>query len=279
MNNKTDSTYNPQYLSKNEVRTLCPVAFETSPTNPGLSKHYVHVNTETIIDDMAKLGWKPVGAIMRNRTKKNTIFSRHMISFQNEDIFIDGEEKAYPRILLTNSHDGKNSFKFHVGIFRLICSNGLVVATESFTHFKVRHQGYTFAELRQVVTDAVADLPERVTVMNKMVNRQLTDDEKNELAMDALLVRMGIDPNGQTDERSKIDKYTVDQILKPVRVADEGDNLWKVFNVIQEKMIRGGFESSLTDGKKTHRKIRPITNFVRDLEINQKLFKMAVDMV
>ena len=274
------STANPTaYLSKHDLMERCPVIFETSPSNPDLSKHYVHVNTETIIDDMAQLGWKPVAAVMRNRTKKDTIFSRHMVSFQNENIFIDGDEKSFPRILLTNSHDGKTSFQFHVGIWRLVCSNGLVIATETFSHFKIRHQGYTFDELRGVVSDAVAGLPERVTVMNEMVNRTLTEDEKSELAVNALLLRMGIDPNGESDERAQIDKFTVDQILKPLRNADEGDNLWKVFNVVQEKMIRGGFESSVTTGKKTYRKVRPITNFVRDLELNQQLFRLATDMV
>ena len=274
----TNSTSAPKYLSKSELREVCPIAFDKTPTNPDVSKHYVHVNTETIIDDMAKLGWKPVGATMRNRTKKDTIFSRHMVSFQNEDIFIDGDEKAFPRILLTNSHDGKNAFKFHVGIFRLVCSNGLVVATETFNHFRVRHQGYTFNELRQVVIDAVGGLPEHVTVMNKMVKRILTDEEKHVLAVDSLLTRLGLDTSDKT-ERAKIDEYTVDQILAPVRDGDKGDDLWRVFNVVQEKMIRGGFESSVTTGKKKYRQVRPITNFVRDMELNQELFQLANAMV
>ena len=44
-------------------------------------------------------------------------------------------------------------------------------------------------------------------------------------------------------------------------------------------MIRGGFESSVTTGKKKYRQVRPITNFVRDMELNQKLFQLANAMV
>jgi hypothetical protein len=51
-------------------------------------------------------------------------------------------------LFLTNSHDGFNSFQFRVGIYRLVCSNGLVVADEEFSAFRIRHKGYTFAELR-----------------------------------------------------------------------------------------------------------------------------------
>jgi hypothetical protein len=45
------------------------------------------------------------------------------------------------KFYLPISHDGKNSFTFTPGLFRMICENGLVVATEQFADFKVRHMG------------------------------------------------------------------------------------------------------------------------------------------
>jgi hypothetical protein len=50
------------YLSKDQVKALAPVAFATAPTSDKVSSKYLHVNTETIIDDLEKLGWKPVTA-------------------------------------------------------------------------------------------------------------------------------------------------------------------------------------------------------------------------
>ncbi len=41
-------------------------------------------------------------------------------------------DDAQPQILLTNSHDGKAAFNFRVGIFRLVCSNGLVISDADF---------------------------------------------------------------------------------------------------------------------------------------------------
>ena len=51
------------------------------------------------------------------------------------DIMITGKDgdDAYPQILLTNSRDGKAAFNFRVGIFRLVCSNGLVVSDVMYT--------------------------------------------------------------------------------------------------------------------------------------------------
>lgn len=275
------TSYKMTPLTKEQIMETCPVAFATEPTNPNVSEHYVQANTETVINDLAELGWQPVVARMRKQRKSNTIFSPHQVIFQHPDIAVldkDGNVDVFPQIVLMNSHDGKQAFKFHVGIFRLVCSNGLVIATDTFSQFRIRHQGYTFDELRERVVDAVAALPQHVTVMNNMIQRELTDEEKHDFAISALLTRNGIDPSNE-DERARVTDYTVEQILKPVRNADNGNDLWRVFNVVQEKMIRGGFASSLNNGKAEHRNARPLKNFVRELDLNQELFRLANNMV
>lgn len=267
------------YLTKEQVREVCPVAFKEAPTNPNVSEKYLFVNTETIIDDLEKLGWKPVTAAMRKSRGKDTIFSKHMVSFQNPDIMIKGKDgdDAYPRIILTNSHDGLQAFKFSVGIFRLVCSNGLVVADEKFSDCKIKHKGYTFNELRNVVSEAVTDLPNRVEVLNNMKARILTTEEKNKLAVDAMLIRAGIKPNSEKAKEFEYDEQTVEDILETKRVEDEGDNLWVVFNRIQESIIKGDFHAALKGAKV--RKVRAIKSFEKDLEVNKDLFKLATALI
>lgn len=261
------------YLTKDQIRNSSPLVFADTPTNPDVSKKYLFVYTETIIDDLEKLGWLPVQAAQRKgRKKEGTIFSKHMVAFQNPEIKItskDGDD-AYPRILLTNSHDGMQAFKFSVGIFRLVCSNGLVVADENFSDFKIKHKGYTFEELRNVVKQAVEDLPNRVQVMNDMKNRILTVEEKRKLALDAMLIRAGV-------KELQYDEETIDDILDPKREADKGDDLWRVFNVVQEKITQGDFHAALTGAKV--RKVRKIKSFEKDMKVNKELFKLATALV
>jgi hypothetical protein len=267
------------YLTKDQLRKICPVAFKDAPTNPDVTDRYLFVNTETIIDDLDKLGWMPVTAAMRKNRGKDTIFSKHMVSFQNPNIKItskDGDD-AFPRIIMTNSHDGLQAFKFSVGIFRLVCSNGLVVADEKFSEFKIRHKGYTFAELRDVVAQAVKDLPNKVEVLNKMRNKILTQDEKQKLALDALLIRAGISPGSDKAKEFKYDQETIQDILEPKRKQDTGDDLWKTFNVIQEKITQGEFHAALVGAKV--RKVRKIKSFEKDLQVNKELFKLATALV
>ena len=66
----------------------------------------------------------------------------------------DGVE-AYPRIVLTNSYDGFNAFTFRVSFFRLVCSNGLVVATDTFMDISIRHTKYSIEALNEVLTKAI----------------------------------------------------------------------------------------------------------------------------
>ena len=267
------------YMNKEQLKELCPLAFAEAPTNPDVSGRYLFVNTETIVDDLDKLGWKPVQAAQRKSRGNGTIFSKHMVAFQNPDIKIKGEggDDSFPRIIMTNSHDGMQAFKFSVGIFRLVCSNGLVVADEQFSEFKIKHKGYTFGELREVVNQAVEDLPNKVQVLNDMKNRTLTQNEKNKLALDAMLIRANITPGSEKANEFNYDDETIEDILDPKRDEDKGDDLWRVFNVIQEKITQGDFHAALTGAKV--RKVRKIKSFEKDLKVNKELFKLATNLI
>lgn len=264
-------------MTKEQIKAVCPLAFYQEPTNPGVSNKYMMANTETIIDDMARLGWYPVEA-KQCRAKKGSsgIRSFHLVAFQNEDVKImqDGETEAYPRIILTNSHDGFRSFKFMCGIYRLICSNGLVIATEEFASISIRHINYTFEELRKVVAQAIDAIPEQVKVMNRMKQTELTVEQKYDLALQVLKARKGAEEN----DKFTATKDTLDDMLTPVRKEDTGNDLWTIFNVLQEKAIKGGY-SYASDETKKARKQRSIKSAVKDIALNQTMFSIATSFL
>ena len=260
------------FLSNDELKTACPHAFKNEPTNPNVSGKYVQANTMTVINDLAKLGWFPVQA-KQCRAKKNSsgIRSFHMIALQNPDIKIvrGGEVEAYPQIILTNSHDGYNSFKFMLGIFRIVCSNGLVVCDNQMVNMTIRHINYTFDELRRIVASAIEQVPNIVDTMNKMRTVVLNNDEKKNIAKAMFKIRKGYDEN----DNIHVDDNTINDILTPVRSEDNSNDLWTVFNICQEKMIKGGFSANSKNNKV--RKQRGITSIKKDMEYNQKLWDVA----
>lgn len=260
------------YLTEDELKKVCPVAFKTLPTNPNVSEKYVHATTIDVVRDMEKLGWRPVEAKQcKNRKGSSGIRSFHMIAFENPDVKITrgDQTEAMVRVILTNSHDGFNSFKFMCGIFRFICSNGLVVSDMEFANIAIRHINYDFNELKGVVAGMIEKIPEVVARMNAMTNITLTDEQKIELAKETYKIRKGY----AEDDKVEVDDETVKSILTPVREEDEKNDLWTVFNVCQEKMIRGGFVVKNKKGKT--RKQRSITSIKKDLDFNERLWSVA----
>ena len=262
---------NQEFLTDEQIRKACPVAFTEKASNE-VSQHYTHIPTNQVIDDMRELGWGVIQAqqvAARKNSTKGT--QKHMIVFRHPDLMVEGQDgdNVWPQIIMTNSHDGKNSFTFQAGMYRLVCSNGLVIADQEFGSMKIRHMGYDFDTLRETINEMVEKLPLTVESMNKFKNTELSEPQKYDLARKALETRLKVQENQKVDQVYKID---LDEFLKPVRKEDAGDDLWSVFNLVQEKVVEGDFE--YVSGVKM-RKARKIKNFKQDLDVNQKLFEVA----
>ncbi len=192
--------------------------------------------------------------------------------FRNPDVVINGADgdQVFPQILLTNSHDGKNSFTFTPGLFRMICENGLVVATEQFADFKVRHMGYDFDALQSTIRSIVESLPLTVESMNKMKEIQLGEEQILELAKSLLELRVeGTD--------NTFGEVAIEQVLHPQRNQDYGNGLWEVFNRVQENIMEGNFSYLTVRGRV--RQARKIKNFKQDLDLNKAMFNKALELV
>ena len=259
-----------EFLTKEQIREIAPSVFTTKADKSSTSKHYVHIPTEKVIDDMVSLGWGVVDA-KQVKARKNQGYQKHMVVFGNDDIVINGADgdTVMPRILMTNSHDGKNSFQFQAGLYRLVCSNGLVIADAEFANMKIRHMGYDLSELKTVIQEIVEKLPLTVECMNKLKAKQLSEEEKIEFAKEALRTRL---------PESQLSSYTFENIqdlLEPTRNEDTGNDMWSVYNVIQEKIVHGMFDTFGVNGKV--RKARKIKNFKQDTKVNQELYQLALE--
>ena len=134
--------------------------------------------------------------------------------------------------------------------------------------------GYSFEEVQTIVSELVEQLPVTVEVMNTFKGTILSQEQKVEFAKRALETRFE-----KVNENQNIIKdygINIEEVLKPTRKEDEGDDLWNVFNVLQEKMIDGDFE--YISGVKL-RKARRVKNFKQDLKINKELYEIASQFV
>jgi NACalpha-BTF3-like transcription factor len=263
--NKTD------FLTDAQIAEQAPAVFTNTPSD-NVSKHYTHISTSKVINDMRTLGWDVVD-VKEVKARKATTrgVQKHLVVFRNPEVIINGEDgdTVFPQILLTNSHDGKNAFTFTAGLFRMICANGLVISTQQFEDVKMRHMGYTFEELQINIRAMVERLPLTVESMNKMKSIEMEEEQALEFAKKCLTSRFG-------DEQMKRIKVDLNDMINPTRREDFGTDVWSRFNVIQEKIIDGDF--SYIAGNKV-RKARRVKNFKQDQKINKELFSLALEYV
>jgi len=269
---------NHQALNDIEIKHLCPVAFKDKMTKEeinklGLSKHYSFVPTVNVINDFRSLGYEVVDAKQVKARKKSTNgYQKHLITFEHPKYKTE-DSKEYPQILLTNSHDGGNAFTLSAGIFRLVCSNGLVIKTEDYGSTRLVHKGYSFEAVQKLVKEFEKTADEALTKVTAMKEVDLTKDLQIEFAKEAALLRF----KSKSFNMDNIGKVVdLDDILNAERKEDEGDRLWEVFNRVQESIINGKFHY-LSNTKR--RKARPIKNFKQNIEVNKKLSELAFALV
>jgi hypothetical protein len=63
-------------------------------------------------------------------------------------------------------------------------------------------------------------------------------------------------------------RVNVMDLLNADRAQDQGNDLWVVFNRVQEKLLGGSYRAG-------QRKARSVKNFQKDIELNEQLFELA----
>ena len=238
-----------------DIKAIAPSVF-TEAKASHLTDKYIQTPTIKVVEDLMNLGWE-VTKVQEVKSRKYQGFQKHLIMFRNPNIIIRGAngDDAQPQILLTNSHDGKAAFNFRVGIFRFVCSNGLVISDADFGVISIRHMNYTFESLQAKVAEMITKLPGLVNKINLFKTTVLTEAQMTDFATKASALRT---------------KKTVNimDVLTPTRAEDQGNDLWVVFNRVQEKILGGSYTSG-------GRKARSVKNFQQDIKINEQLFELA----
>jgi hypothetical protein len=161
---------------------------------------------------------------------------------------------------MVNSHDGSRPISFDMGLFRLVCSNGLVRKSHDMGGFKERHTKLTFSALKDLISEKLDSLPKTIEQINGWASRVMTSEEIRNFATDAIKLRAG--------EEKSPEQYEINSILATRRSADEGNSLWQVFNTVQENLTKGGFQMA-------DRQARAITNPWADMTLNQGIWQLA----
>lgn len=264
LRNKADVGSAITPLSMQSAKTLAPAIFATEPASYINRSRYHFTPTTEVISYMGDLGWQLTSA-KQSSTKQDLrkYYGTHIVQFQHPELMIknsDGQIEARPTVILLNSHDGSRPINFEMGLFRLVCSNGLVVKDRDFGGFKERHTKYDFQGIKNLIEDKVTGLNDVVKKINSWNSIEMKPIDRRKFAEEAIKLRT------KTDRIAE--EYEIIEVLNPRRDTDASNSLWHVFNRVQENLIKGGYQMN-------NRTARAITNPIADMEINQGLWQVA----
>jgi len=250
-----------------ELRNRLETAISHQP-GATTSNRYVAVNTLDVIDNLHSKGFiidQVSGAFSKNISK---VDGKHRVVMMNPDLRI-GEDGTCARVVLSNSYDGRSSLRVVAGLFRFACENGMIIGqVGDVSKVANKHVEGIYEALSKVDT-YIDKLPQMSQLISGYRDMTIDDELLAKLALEFACTRQEVIWGSKFD-RSAFD-LDVDSMTEIWRTEDARQDGWTAFNILQEKVIRGGykykpFESS---GIKLAKAIR---NPYTEDKINQQLF-------
>jgi hypothetical protein len=265
LNNKDTNMTTLPKLTLEEMARKVPAVIATQPASK-MSARYSFLPTMDVVNDIASLGWNPV-AVVGARTNNES--SRHVVRFQPSGELGEAlaKHQSIPELVLVNSHNGTTSFKVLAGIFRLICSNGLVITEKQFAAISMKHMNYTIDEAVNMIGTYTKRLPNLVEGVDRMSSKQLTLEARMEFAKKVYAVREDIDAENES-------RIPLEHMLRPIRREDRETDLWTTYNLLQEKAIRGGYYR-FNSLKNKYAKARAVTSVSEMVRVNTEIHALA----
>ena len=216
-----------------------------------------------MVDEIRKHNWHPVSvqeASVRDLSKDG--YQRHYVRFRHITDLLSPKENAI-ELLLFNSHDRTSAFSLSAGVYRFVCANGLVVANNTFDSYKIKHLGNRENDVAQAVHHISSYAPKLKRKIDDFSTIGMNESEKLAFAEAALPLRF--------EEQLYVEPS---QLLIPHREADEKNDLYTVFNVVQENLIRGNLKGHNRYSGRAFTS-KPIKSIQKDVEINKGLWELT----
>jgi hypothetical protein len=267
----SNTTYMRQQVRSNEpltdeqIRRAAPSIFAEA-AHASRSERYALIPTIEVLNALRREGFQPFMAKQTNvRLADKREHAKHMLRLRHADQQPGVEE--WNEIVLVNSHDGASSYQMFGGVFRQVCSNGMICGS-SFAEVRVNHKGNVadrVLEGAHIVLDGFGLITEHRESMQALT---LNAGEQAAFARAALALKY--------DDPAVPAPVTETQVLNARRAADRKDDMWTTFNRVQENLIQGGLHARTANGRRT--RTRAVTGLDADVKLNRALWVLAEEM-
>jgi hypothetical protein len=259
-------------LGEDQMRRAAPSIFAAGK-HVSRSERYTYIPTIEVLRGLRREGFEPfMVAQSQSRIEGKTEFTKHLVRLRHA-WQIQTRAQAN-EIILINSHDGASSYRMLSGIFRQVCSNGLVVG-DVVEDIRIQHKGNVEHEVIEGAFRVVDEFPVVNAAADDMKAVTLTHLEELAFAAGALALRFGEHViQGGGGHRSA--SVTAEQLIEVRRPEDLGHDLWTVLQKVQESVIRGGLQGRSALGRR--QRTRPVDSIDRGVSLNRALWVLAEEM-
>jgi hypothetical protein len=236
--------------------------------SPKMSSKYTFLSTIDIIRPLLESGYVVTHVTQRATRSghRDPKFTRHLVRLRRlKDKPIVGD--VFPEVHITNSHDGQSRYQMYAALLRLACSNGMAISTVKFKGLTLIHRGELEA-LHKQINEGIVQAADAGKIVEKMTKKMLNEKAQLSFARDAAKLVFDY-------KYSKLD-FDTRVLLAPRREEDTKNDLWTVYNRVQENLIRGKVEiDRQTSSGVRHAITRGVTNIRREIDVNIGLWQLA----
>lgn len=226
--------------------------------HPKMSPKYKTVQTNLIAKKFKDLGFVVDEVLQRKSRKGGAPYAKHMVRLSHPTLLSSKHSDLKLQLIVTNSFDGSASFGMKLGFFRFVCANGAIVG-ETLEAYRHKHNGNILEEIDHSIERIVAQAKVLSDTIDRMKETKLSTAQVIDFQNKAMKIR---------GEKVQYINYSVR------RSADMEQDLYTVYNRIQEDLIRGGVES--VGGSGRTRLLREVKGIDKIKEVNEKLFDLAM---
>lgn len=249
-------------LTDDQIHRVAPSIFADAP-HESRSQRYAYIPTAAVLAELRQEGFQPFMVTQtRVRDEGKREHTKHMLRLRHASQ-INGAEAN--EIVLLNSHDGTSSYQMLAGMFRFVCSNGLVCG-DTVADVRVPHKGDVSGHVIEGAYEVLSGFDRVKDSRDAMRAITLDEGEAAVFARSALALKY--DP---TDNKPA--PITESQILMPRRFDDRRPDLWSVFNRTQENLTKGGLHGRSANGRR--QQTRPVQGIDSDVRLNRALWMLA----
>ena len=251
-------------LADDQLRQVAPSIF-AQEKHASRSGRYTYIPTGDILNGLRKQGFSPF-MVCQTRVLDNAKreHAKHMVRLRHASQ-IDAAEAN--EIVLLNSHDGTSSYQMIAGVFRFVCSNGMVCG-DMQSDIRVRHSGNIVDNVIEGAFRVLEGFAQVDSQKDGMKALTLTEEEQGAFGRAALALRY--------DSELAPAPITEAQLLYPRREVDSKSDLWTTFNRVQENIMRGGLNGRTATNKRMT--TRPVNGIDSGIKLNRGLWVLAEEM-